>query len=127
MGIIKVMKIEDVKLFEKEIENTLDSYIKEVGGYLTTVPLPIKFRDKDIIAYADDEGLLKDNQVLNLVINSKEIGIHHIVNNIIFMGINEDGDELSLTDLQVEFILTNVKQVIASTERGVITYLLCED
>jgi hypothetical protein len=99
MGKIKVLakKVgEELKLVE--FEHSYDNMCKIVEGRLEVVGLPL-----DIDMWLNEEGLLEQKNV-NVITFLSGRQVHQIVGNIFFAGHDEEGETISLTDEQMEWL-----------------------
>jgi hypothetical protein len=86
-----------------EMEHSLENMQKMVGGTLDSVFLPQK-----IVMWVDDEGLLKESPI-NLVTYVEGYQVHHIAGDVLFTGIDDEGETISLTDEQIVAIINNFR------------------
>lgn len=89
---------EELKLVE--FEHSLENMQKLVGGHLEVVSLPM-----DIDMWLHGEGLLEGLN-LNVVTYMNGKQWHQIVGNIMFSGHDEEGNTISLTEEQMEWLKT---------------------
>lgn len=80
-----------------EIDNTLKMFQELVEGYIETTSFD-GLRQKGIIIVCNEEGLLKGLDP------NENVYPFFIVGNVIFTSYNNEGDFVSLTDEQVEYI-----------------------
>ena len=107
---MRVLTLENGLLQEKEIENTLESLQKIVGGWIEIPYISHRFREEVIDVIINEEGKLiglepqiavvrkDDNKILDL-----------IAGNCIFASHDEEGNTVELTDKQIEIIKEELK------------------
>jgi hypothetical protein len=104
-----VLKIEDGHLITKDIVGDLTSLQNEVGGFITMPHLSDELYNMYIDIVADDEGLLKPNPKVSLAfVNEDGSPRHFLVGNILFVGYNDEGETLGLTEDQIKFLHDNL-------------------
>lgn len=105
---IATITVEDNCLKEKQITdsdtNRLEALQEIVGGYIERVPIQ-QLDEKHITILCNEEGKLK-GMLPTLAILSKSQGkiIEALVGDLIFIGYNDDGDFVSLTEEQLQFL-----------------------
>lgn len=131
---MRIFKISDVyHCKSKEIKGDLRSLQEEVGGLITLAPHFDELTEMGIDIYADDEGLLKENpKVTMLILDDKRQNVKDIlVGNLVLAGRDEEGDIASLTDEQVDYIRNHLKVVEYSKDDGrllkALTFIFEED
>ena len=131
---MRIFKISDVyHCKSKEIKGDLRSLQEEVGGLITLAPHFDELTEMGIDIYADDEGLLKENpKVTMLILDDKRQNVKEIlVGNLVLAGRDEEGDIASLTDEQVDYIRNHLKVVEYSKDDGrllkALTFIFEED
>ena len=81
---MKILKIADGVFICKEIKGDLKSLQEEVGGLITLAPYFDELDDMGIDIYADDEGLLKADPKISVVVLGENSEIENVlVGNII--------------------------------------------
>ena len=115
---MKVFKISDGRFMCKEIEGDLKSLQEEVGGFITLAPHFDELTDMGIDIYADDEGLLKADPKISMVVLNRENGSIEsvLVGNLIFVGHDEEGNTKGLTQEQLDFIYEHLARVSFSVK-----------
>jgi len=131
---MRIFKISDVyHCKSKEIKGDLRSLQEEVGGLITLAPHFDELTEMGIDIYADDEGLLKENpKVTMLILDDKRQNVKEIlVGNLVLAGRDEEGDIASLTDEQLDYIRNHLKVVEYSKDDGrllkALTFIFEED
>lgn len=100
---------------EKDIDNTLEALQAEVEGLITTAPIYDELHNLGIDIFADDEGLLKADPIKTLVkIEGNKIN-YCLVGNLVLVGYTPDGDTVSLTQEQLDFIKQHLHIVKVSS------------
>lgn len=92
-----------------KMEHSLEAMQKRVGGYIKAVQLPM-----EIVMWLDEEGLLKEKPI-NLITYIEGEEVHHIVGDIFFTGVDEEGETISLNEEQMVW-LTNSMKIIGKTK-----------
>lgn len=118
---MRIFKISDVyHCKSKEITGDLRSLQEEVGGLITLAPHFDDLTEMGIDIYADDEGLLKENpKVTMLVLDDKKQNVEDVlVGNLILAGHDGEGNTISLTDEQIDYICNHLKVVEYSRGDG---------
>lgn len=96
---------------EKDIKDELESYQREVEGYIEFVHIP-SFHERGISVIVNDEGLLLGLPAnIYYEVDGKPFEDEILVGNVLFTGtrIGKDGMECcDLTDEQVKFIKSSV-------------------
>ena len=110
---MKAFKISDGHFMCKEIEGDLKSLQEEVGGFITLAPHFDELTEKGIDIYADDEGLLKADPKISMVVLNRENGSIEsvLVGNLIFVSHDEEGNTKGLTKEQLDFIYDHLARV----------------
>ena len=114
---MRIFKICNEHFMCKEIEGDLKSLQEEVGGFITLAPHFDELTGMDIDIYADDEGLLKaDPKISMLVLNREHGNIESVlVGNLVFLSHDEEGNTKGLTQEQLDFIYEHLARVWYST------------
>ena len=102
---MKVLVLENGMLKEKEIENTLESLQKIVGGWIEIPYLSQRFAEETIDVIINEEGKLIGLEPQIAVVkkdNNKILDL--VVGNCIFASHDEEGDTIGLNDKQIEII-----------------------
>lgn len=100
MGKIKVVMCPaDRAPYVTNISNTLQNLQKIVGGYIEESRIA-----PDIVAVFNEEGRLK-NLPPNL-----SFPVEGIVGDAVIMGVDDEGQEVDLTDEQAAFLLAHAKR-----------------
>lgn len=107
---MKVLVLENGMLEEKEIENTLESLQKIVGGWIEIPYISHRFAEETIDVIINEEGKMiglepqiavvrkDDNKILDLVMG-----------NCIFASHDEEGNTVALNDKQIKVIKEELK------------------
>lgn len=107
---MRVLVLENGMLKEKEIENTLESLQKIVGGWIEIPYISHRFAEEVIDVIINEEGKMiglepqiavvrkDDNKILDLVMG-----------NCIFASHDEEGNTVELTDKQIKIIKEELK------------------
>lgn len=121
---ILICKISEGNFYTKKIIGDLDSLQEEVGGLITLTPYFDELTEKGIDIYADDEGLIKRNQRINLVVLDDENNLTNVlVGNVIFTGHDDEGNLVSLSCEQVDFLQKHLARIhIRGYEFSVLTF-----
>lgn len=118
---MRIFKISDIyHCKSKEIKGDLRSLQDEVGGLITLAPHFDELTEMGIDIYADDEGLLKENpKVTMLILDDKHQNVERIlVGNLVLAGHDGEGNTISLTDKQIDYIRNHLKVVEYSRGNG---------
>lgn len=100
-NMIYVLKIEPGKLpYEKEIENSLSSLQKEVGGLIECVYL-----DDDCIVVCNDEGKINGMEL------NRRLGNDIIAGPFFIVGSSEDGEFISLSSEQIAKLAKEFEEI----------------
>lgn len=83
--------------YTKEVDNTLETFQKLVGGYIETTSI-VGLREKGIIIVCNEMGLL-DGLAPN--VNAYPF---FFCGNLVFTSYDDEGDFVSLTEEQVDYI-----------------------
>lgn len=107
--------------------------ILEVGSYEDYYPLidcecfdiqTRNFNGHWLDIYCDDEGLFKENnQVAILTINNNGKVVEAIVGNVFIVGHNEEGETISLTQEEIDAVLSTVCTIQTPKSNG--PYKVC--
>lgn len=110
---MKAFKIWNGTFMCKEIEGDLKSLQREVGGLITLAPHFDELTDMGIDIYADDEGLLKSNPKITMVVLNRKYGSieNVLVGNLLLIGHDDEGNTKGLTDEQLDFISNHLVRV----------------
>lgn len=92
-----------------EIESGLSSMQEYVGGYISIPYISAKLRAKNIDIVVNDEGKLQSLEPTLVIFNreTKECR-DYIAGEYFFIGTNYDGETVSLTDEQIDFVKKEV-------------------
>ena len=91
-NMVHILKIEPGKLpYEKDIENTLESLQKEVGGLIECVYL-----DDNCIAVCNEEGKINGMEL------NRRVGDDIIAGPFFIVAYSEDGEFVSINNEQAE-------------------------
>lgn len=118
---MKIFKIEDGYTVIKEIKGDLESLQKEVGGCITLAPHFEELTERGIDIYADDEGLLKADPKPSLFVTAKDDPRKveaMLVGNLVFTGFDDEGNSVSLTQEQLDYISDHLFTVTYATKDG---------
>jgi len=100
-------------------------YELEVNSYKDYYPLlecstfdiqTRKFKDKYLDIYCDDEGLFKQGNRTSIITKSNGKIVEQIVGNVFICSHNDEGETISLTDEEIEAVLSNVVSAFFSQE-----------
>ena len=127
------MKIKGILITPNQKETKPRVYEAEINSYKDYYPLlecdtfdiqSRRFKDKWLDIYCDDEGLFKEiNRPSILTFNKNGQLVEQIVGNVFIVSHDDDGNTISLTDEEVEAVLSAVK-VMAGLESNE-EYTLC--
>lgn len=125
---MKAFKISDGHFMCKEIEGDLKSLQEEVGGFITLAPHFDELTEMGIDIYADDEGLLKADPKISMVVLNREGGNIEsvLVGNLIFVGNDEEGNTKGLTQAQLNFIYDHLAKVYFGDGQEAFTFMFEE-
>lgn len=82
-----------------DFENTLEAMQEIVGGYIEAVRIT-----ENIVLWVNEEGLLKQLPLNFYLSNSSGEPISPIVGDVLFTGVDSEGDNISLTDDDIKLI-----------------------
>lgn len=127
------MKIKGILITPNQKETKPRVYEAEIDSYKDYYPLlecdtfdiqSRRFKDKWLDIYCDDEGLFKEiNRPSILTFNKNGQLVEQIVGNVFIVSHDDEGNTISLTDEEVEAVLSAVK-VMAGLENNE-EYTLC--
>ena len=127
------MKIKGILITTNQKETKPRVYEAEINSYKDYYPLlecdtfdiqSRRFKDKWLDIYCDDEGLFKEiNRPSILTFNKNGQLVEQIVGNVFIVSHDDEGNTISLTDEEVEAVLSAVK-VMAGLESNE-EYTLC--
>ena len=127
------MKIKGILITPNQKETKPRVYEAEINSYKDYYPLlecdtfdiqSRRFKDKWLDIYCDDEGLFKEiNRPSILTFNKNGQLVEQIVGNVFIVNHDDEGNTISLTDEEVEAVLSAVK-VMAGLESNE-EYTLC--
>ena len=127
------MKIKGILITPNQKETKPRVYEAEIDSYKDYYPLlecdtfdiqSRRFKDKWLDIYCDDEGLFKEiNRPSILTFNKNGQLVEQIVGNVFIVSHDDEGNTISLTDEEVEAVLSAVK-VMAGLESNE-EYTLC--
>ncbi|MDF3555534.1 DUF3846 domain-containing protein [Bacillus cereus] len=99
---IRVVLIEagnpEIKIIEKW-EHSLDTVQQFVGGYIQ----PIRVNDS-VTMWMNEEGKMQQLEPNFLFVNKEGTPLDTIVGNVLIAGTNDEGDDISLTDEEIELL-----------------------
>ena len=99
----KAMIYDGRKLKVAEYDTDSYEFVKRnVGGYLEHVPLR-ELDSRNIDMWIDEEGKLK-NKSTTIMLTSQNKIYDYIVGTVVFTKVDDEGNTISLTDEDVEFI-----------------------
>ena len=85
---------------------------------ITLAPYFDELDDMGIDIYADDEGLLKADPKISVVVLGENSEIENVlVGNIIFVGHDGDGNSQSLTEEQLAFLYDHLEMVFFTDDK----------
>lgn len=97
---MKVLKIEEEKIYEKEIENTLESLQNEVEGYIEIVHLGSNY-----VIICNEEGRIK-KLPYTLSIDFGNFNCEALYGNLILCKVNKRGNFISLKQSEIDFLMS---------------------
>lgn len=107
---MKVLVLENGMLEEKEIENTLESLQKIVGGWIEIPYISHRFREEVIDVIINEEGKMIGLEPQIAVINKDRNQIIDLIaGNCIFASHDKEGNTIGLTNEQIEIIKEELK------------------
>ena len=103
---MKVLVLNDTKFEEKDIDGSLESLQKIVGGYIELVYLFEELSKNKIDLYVNEEGkyLMPENVNIYIRYNDNSIKSETIVGPCLFASYDDNGNTIGLTDEQIEFV-----------------------
>ena len=112
---MKVLILNNGRLEEKEIENTLKELQKIVGGYIEIPYISKVFAENDIDIIINEEGKFIEDCKPEIAIVDKETNsiLDIVYGNCIFASHNEEGDTIELNDKQVKIVKDELKMNVS--------------
>lgn len=117
---MKIFKIENGYTVIKDIEGDLKSLQEEVGGFITIAPHFQELTDMGIDIYADDEGLLKPEPFVNILVlteDRKKVAAV-LVGNLVFTSYDDEGNSKGLSQEQIDYIVNHLTHVTYCDRHG---------
>ena len=101
----------------KEIENTLETLQKIVGGYIEIPFLSHTLNQNNIRTIINEEGKLIENMAPEIAVLDKKTNklLDIVYGNCVFVGDNNDGDFIGLNEEQIKIIMSELKFEVALT------------
>ena len=101
----------------KEIENTLETLQKIVGGYIEIPFLSHTLNQNNIRTIINEEGKLIENMAPEIAVLDKKTNklLDIVYGNCIFVGDNNDGNFIGLNEEQIKIIMSELKFEVALT------------
>lgn len=114
---MKVLVLSNNNFEVKEIENTLESLQKIVGGYIEIPFLSRVFTDNGIDVIINEEGkFIEDCKPEIAIVDGETKQVLDVVHgNCIFASHNEEGDTIGLTEKQLAIVLQELKMDVTLT------------
>lgn len=108
---MKVLVLNEGNLKEQEIDNTLESLQKIVGGWIEIPFLSRRFADEGIDTIINEEGKLIGLKPQIAVLQRDTFKLVDLVaGNCIFASHNEEGDTVGLTDEQIKIVKEELRE-----------------
>ena len=101
----------------KEIENTLETLQKIVGGYIEIPFLSHTLNQNNIRTIINEEGKLIENMAPEIAVLDKKTNklLDIVYGNCIFVGDNNDGNFIGLNEEQIKIVMNELKFEVALT------------
>ena len=101
----------------KEIENTIETLQKIVGGYIEIPFLSHTLNQNNIRTIINEEGKLIENMAPEIAVLDKKTNklLDIVYGNCVFVGDNNDGDFIGLNEEQIKIIMSELKFEVALT------------
>lgn len=114
---MKAIVLSNGELEIKEIENTLETLQKIVGGYIEIPFLSHTLNQNNIRTIINEEGKLIENMAPEIAVLDKKTNklLDIVYGNCIFVGDNNDGDFIGLNEEQIKIIMSELKFEVALT------------
>ena len=129
------MKIKGILITPNQKETKPRVYEAEIDSYKDYYPLlecdtfdiqSRRFKDKWWDIYCDDEGLFKEiNRPSILTFNKNGQLVEQIVGNVFIVSHDDEGNTISLTDEEVEAVLSAVKVMVGFESDEEYTLCIC--
>ena len=129
------MKIKGILITPNQKETKPRVYEAEIDSYKDYYPLlecdtfdiqSRRFKDKWLDIYCDDEGLFKEiNRPSILTFNKNGQLVEQIVGNVFIVSHDDEGNTISLTDEEVEAVLSAVKVMVGFESDEEYTLCIC--
>lgn len=129
------MKIKGILITPNQKETKPRVYEAEINSYKDYYPLlecdtfdiqSRMFKGKRLDIYCDDEGLFKEiNRPSILTFNKNGQLVEQIVGNVFIVSHDDEGNTISLTDEEVEVVLSTVKAMVGSENGEEYTLCIC--
>ena len=100
---IKVLVLKNNEFYVKEIDDTLQALQKEVNGHIEIPYISRRLVNNGIDVIINDEGKLLDLEPQIIVQDNNKI-LDVIHGTCVFASHDEDGNTISLTDEQIEYV-----------------------
>lgn len=110
---MKVLVLNNTNFTEKDIDGSLESLQKIVGGYIELVYLFEELSKNKIDLYVNEEGkyLMPENVNIYIRYNDNSIKSETIVGPCLFSSYDDNGNIIGLTDEQIEFVKSYFSEV----------------
>ena len=116
---MKTLILSNGKLEEKEIENTLETLQKIVGGYIEVPAISTAFTENGIDMVINEEGKFIDGLKPEIAILDYNTGriLDLVYGNCIFVSHDEEGEMVSLSKEQMEIVTDELDFIIGLTDK----------
>ncbi len=117
---MKVLVLSNGELKVKEIDNTLEALQKIVGGYIEIPYLSEVFVKNGIDVIINDEGKFIEGMKPEIAIvkdGTNEV-LDVVMGNRIFASHNDEGDTVSLNEVQIMIVQNELKMLAGLTMNG---------
>lgn len=116
---MKTLILSNGKLEEKEIENTLETLQKIVGGYIEVPAVSRVFSENGIYMVINEEGKFIEGLKPEIAILDDTTGriLDLVYGNCIFVSNDEEGEMVSLSKEQMEIVEEELDFVLGLTDK----------
>ena len=116
---MKTLILSNGKLEEKEIENTLETLQKIVGGYIEVPYISGVFTENGIDMVINEEGKFIEGLKPEIAILDYNTGriLDLVYGNCIFVSHDEEGEMVSLSKEQMEIVTDELDFIIGLTDK----------